>query len=420
MHILVLGGGGREHALVKALKRAPRVKQVSCAPGNPGIAQEATCYLTDPNDMRTAVELAKRIKPDLVVIGPEAPLAAGVSDALRQQQFHVFGPSQVASQLEISKVFSKEFMLKHNIPTAQSLVCTNAAEVEAAAEEKFKAPWVVKADGLAAGKGVRICENKVELKKCLHDFFEAKTLGKATQKVLLEEHLEGEELSLMLLVSGGKYVVLPVSQDHKRLNEKDKGPNTGGMGAFAPVKHWGKHLKKLEELIIIPTIEGLKKDKIDYRGVLYIGVMMTKSGPFVLEYNVRFGDPEAQVLLPLLDGNWAEVFLKVAKGELPTLKWKKQAAVCVVIAAPGYPDTPQKGLRITIDRKIAKCEDTHYILHAGTIAHNGYFTAGGRVLNVVGIDKTVAAARKKAYQMIKGVLFEGMHFRKDIASSEKD
>ncbi|MDZ4678146.1 MAG: phosphoribosylamine--glycine ligase [Oligoflexia bacterium] len=420
MNILVLGGGGREHALVKALKHSPKVKQVSCAPGNPGISLDATCYLTDPNDLRTALDLAKRIKPDLIVIGPEAPLAAGVSDALRNQRFNVFGPSLAASRLETSKVFSKEFMLKHKIPTANAVICTTALEVEAAAAEKFQAPWVVKADGLASGKGVRICESQVELKKCLHDFFETKTLGKAAQKVLLEEHLKGEELSLMLLIAGGKYVLLPVSQDHKRLHDKNKGPNTGGMGAFAPVKQWSKHLKKLEEKIIIPTLEGLKADKIDYRGVLYIGVMMTKAGPFVLEYNVRFGDPEAQVLLPLLDGNWAEVFLKVANGEIPKLKWKNQAAVCVVITAPGYPDTPQKNIRFTIDKKIVKPDESRYLLHASTIANNGYLTAGGRVLNAIGIDKTVAAARKKAYQIIKSVQFEGMHFRKDIAEKTKD
>jgi phosphoribosylamine--glycine ligase len=415
MHILVLGGGAREHAIIRALKSSKKVKQLSCAPGNPGIGQEASCLLTDPNDMRKVVEVAKRLKPDLVVIGPEAPLAAGVSDALRIHDFVVFGPSQKAAQLETSKVFSKEFLNRHQILTAKSFVCSSVDDA-LVASQKISAPWVIKADGLAGGKGVRICANETELKKCLTDFFEKKVLGKATTRVLVEEFIEGEELSCMLLVSGAEYQVLPLSRDHKRLNDGNEGPNTGGMGAFAPVKQTPKLLKVIEEKVIKPTLAGLKKDGIDYRGVLYIGLMMKGDEPFVLEYNVRFGDPEAQVLLPLLDGDWSHVFNEVARGKMPKLKWKAMSAVCVVVTTEGYPDAPKKGVRITIDTKIAKQSESNYILHASTMSHHGYLTNGGRILSAVGVDKSLAVARKKAYQILAGVEFVGMHFRKDIAS----
>jgi phosphoribosylamine--glycine ligase len=418
MNILVLGGGGREHAIIKALKKSKQVKTLSCAPGNPGIGQIASCLLTDPDNPQKVLEVAKRLKPDLVVIGPEAPLAKGVSDALRIHDFLVFGPSQKASQLETSKVFSKEFLEKHNIPTAKYVVCENAEAVFAAALN-FSAPWVIKADGLAAGKGVRICRDEGELKKCVSDFFEKKSLGKAAQRVLVEEFIDGEEISLMLLIAGGKYQLLPISRDHKRLLDNNEGPNTGGMGAFAPVKQTEKFLKVLEDIIVKPTIAGLAKDQIDYRGVLYIGVMIKDGKPYVLEFNCRFGDPEAQVLLPLLDGDWAQVFKDVAGGKMPKLKWKSESAVCVVVASPGYPESPQKSLRITIDTDISKNEVDHYLLHASTMSHNGYLTNGGRVLSAVGIDKTLAGARKKAYKILAGVEFEGMHYRKDIAEIKK-
>ncbi len=414
MHILVLGGGGREHAIVKALKLSPKLKHISCAPGNPGIAQEATCYLTDPTDVRKVLDLAQRIKPDLTVIGPEGPLAAGTADVLRRYDFLVFGPSREAAQIEKSKVFSKKFMEKHGIPTAPAKVCGSAEEVMQATAE-FSKPWVLKADGLASGKGVSICKDEVELKSAIIEFFEKKTFGAAAQKVLVEKYIEGNELSVMALVSGGKYELLPVSQDYKRLLDGGKGPNTGGMGAYAPVKNGSKVLKKIEEKIIIPTVEGLKKDGLEYRGVLYFGIMMEGSEPYLLEYNVRFGDPEAQVLMPLLDGQWADVLSAVAAGKLPKLKWKRQAAVCVVIAAPGYPEHPKKGIRIQIDRKLCSSSSSNYILHASTASHRGYFTNGGRVLNAVGIDKSLKTARKKAYDIIKGVEMLESHYRKDIA-----
>lgn len=414
MHVLVLGGGGREHALVKVLKASSKVKHVSCAPGNPGIAQEATCYLTDPSDTLAVAQLAKRLNPDVVVIGPEAPLAAGVADRLRVTGFQVFGPSKDAARLETSKVFSKDFMTKHQIPTAQYVVCKTKEEVEAACT-KFQAPWVIKADGLAAGKGVRICQNEGELKKCLEDFFDKKILGAASHQVVVEEFLAGEEISVLALVAGDKYTILPVAQDYKRLQEKNKGPNTGGMGAYAPVKTKPTLIKKIESTIIEPTLKGLKADRMDYRGVLYFGIMFKGGQPWLLEYNVRFGDPEAQVILPLLSGCWGSAFLSVAQGKIPKLTWKKGAAVCVVIAADGYPDHPIKGKAVKIDTKIAKLSESQQILHASTASHRGYISNGGRVLNMVAYDKTLPVARKKAYDLIKAITFDNMQFRKDIA-----
>jgi len=418
MHILVLGGGAREHALVRALKKSPKVKKLSCAHGNPGISLEATCYLTDPNDSRRVIELTNRIKPDLVIVGPEVPLAAGVSDALRNSHIAVFGPSQSAARLETSKVFSKQFMTKNNIPTARAIVCSSKEEM-LEAQKQFTPPFVVKADGLAAGKGVCICVDEKEFEKCADDFFVKKILGAAASQVLVEEFADGEELSLMLLVADGNYTLLPVSQDHKKLLDKDEGPNTGGMGAFAPVKKWAKSLAKLESSIVKPTLKGLAKENIGYRGILYIGVIMTKAGPLVLEYNVRFGDPEAQVLLPLLKGDWAQVFFDVAEGKIPKLTWSKDSAVCVVLSTAGYPEHPKKGVKILIDRDLLKTDDQQYLLHGSTASYQGLYTNGGRALSVVGIAKTTELARKKAYNLIKAVEFEGMHFRKDIAVEKK-
>jgi phosphoribosylamine--glycine ligase len=304
-------------------------------------------------------------------------------------------------------------MQRNKVPTAKAIVCASKTEMLEAGQ-KFEKPVVVKADGLAAGKGVRICKDQTEFEKCATEFFDKKILGDAASKVIVEEFIKGEELSLMILLADGKYSLLPVSQDHKKLLDKDEGPNTGGMGAFAPVKKWTKNLKKLEDTIIAPTLEGMAKENLPYRGVLYIGIIVGPDGPSVLEYNVRFGDPEAQVLLPLLKDDWAEVFFKVAQGQMPKLTWKKDAAVCVVLASPGYPDHPQKGIKIIIDRDLLKSGEHHYLLHGATASYNGLYTNGGRALSSVAVDKTVAEARKKAYQVIKAVTFEGMHYRKDI------
>ncbi|MBK9294325.1 MAG: phosphoribosylamine--glycine ligase [Oligoflexia bacterium] len=422
MNILVLGGGGREHAIIKALKTSKKVKNLSCAPGNPGIARDAACHIADPTDMRTVIDLAKRIKPDLVIIGPEAPLASGVADALRRFEYKVVGPNQKEAQLESSKIFAKEFMQKYSIPTANYKV-VNSKDEMVLAQTSFSGPWVVKADGLAGGKGVRICENDSEFKKAATDFFEKKVLQEASNKVILEEFIQGQELSVLLLVSGDKYQILPFAQDYKKLHDENKGPNTGGMGAYAPVKSWGKILKKVEEKIIKPTMKGFNESHFDYRGILYIGLMIKDGEPYVLEYNVRFGDPEAQVIMPLLQGDWVDVFKQIADGKMPKLNWNKNSAVCVVVAAPGYPDNPQKGLRVFIDKEILKQTNKEkYFLHAGTASHNGYITSGGRVLNCIGIDKTVTQARAKAYEIVKGVILNGLQVRNDIAkevSSEK-
>lgn len=412
MHILVLGGGGREHAIIKALKESKKVTAISCSPGNPGIGLLARTYLSDPVDKRAVVDLAKRIKPDLVIVGPEAPLAAGVTDALRQNGFLVFGPSQTAAQLETSKVFSKNFLIRHSIPTAKARVCANKDEAIAAKTE-FGIPCVVKVEGLASGKGVYICNSESEFEKAINDIFESKAFGNAGERILVEEFLVGEEVSCTLLVSGEKYSLLPFTKDHKRLKENDEGPNTGGMGAFTPVKLKPEIIKKIENSVIKPTIAGLKKDYVDYVGILYIGLMISKDDPKVLEFNVRFGDPEAQVILPLLKGDWAQVFMDAAQGKVGPLKWNPLSGICVVMAAFGYPGPPRRGQKIAFDPKYNHSKGA-YILHAGTATHRGYVTAGGRVLNVVGIDKSFTIARRKAYEVVNTVYFPEAQVRKDI------
>jgi len=410
MHVLVLGSGGREHAIIRSLSHSPRVGKISCAPGNPGIAHEATIYKLNITEPRLVSGLVHELGADLVVIGPEAPLASGVADFLRSEGTAVFGPSQRAAQLESSKVFSKEFMQRWHLPTARFFVCRSVDEVMAHSE-KFKAPWVIKADGLAAGKGVRICKLKEELQKAAFDFMEAKIFGESGSQVVFEEFLPGEEVSVLSVVSGGTYAVMPFAQDYKKLGDGDKGPNTGGMGAYAPVKKWEPYRHLIESQVVEPTVRGLKNEGIDFRGILYCGVMMVQGQPLILEYNVRFGDPEAQVLLPLLDEDWFEIFNNVAHGEaVPPLKWKNDFHVCVVGAAPGYPDNPLKNIIIHgLEHKMKN------VLHAGTGHATGHIVAhGGRVLNFLGTASTLHGAREQAYAALKKVHFEGMQVRTDI------
>ncbi len=414
-NILVLGGGGREHAIVKAIKNSKNITHISCAPGNPGIAKDASCHLTDPTDMRSVLDLVKRIKPDLVVVGPEAPLAAGIVDTLKRFDVRVFGPGQRSAQLESSKVFAKNFMGRHNLPTAKFVICTNLEEMMRA-REHFPDVCVVKADGLASGKGVYICKTAEDYTQAAKDLFENKILGKASEKVLIEEFIQGEEMSVLALIADGKFELLPIAQDYKRLQDGDLGPNTGGMGSYAPVKVNAKSLSAIVEKVIEPTLKGMVEEKLDYRGVLYFGLMIKDGEPVILEYNVRFGDPEAQVILPLLNGDWAEVFTQISEGKVPKLKWTTDSAVCVVIASPGYPENPKKGLRILLDREIIKSIGPDlYFLHAGTASHNGYITSGGRVLNVVSVGKKMNQARQKAYELVPGAIIEGMLTRSDIA-----
>ncbi|MGE0525738.1 MAG: phosphoribosylamine--glycine ligase [Bdellovibrionales bacterium] len=413
MRFLVLGQGGREHALVRALKYSPSVTEIHAAPGSDGISQDALCHKIDLNDSKAVDQFVKRYQFDCVVIGPESYLVQGLSDQLRALGIPVVGPSQTAAQLEGSKIFSKEFMMNAGVPTADyATVDTVADTLKSAA--KFRPPYVLKADGLAAGKGVFLCATLAELKAAAESLFEAQTLGAAGRRALLEQYQEGYELSHLILTNGSQFEPLPLAQDHKRLRDGDDGPNTGGMGVVAPLRVPDELRAQIDQRIVRPTLRHLEGSGLLYRGVLYIGVMVTPQGPTVLEYNVRFGDPEAQVILPLLDGDWGFTFAKLAKGELMPLKWKTMHLAGVVLAAPGYPDNPEQG--VVIEGDLGLQTASSYFLHAGTAksASGEWVTAGGRVLNAIGIGSSREEAVHVAYEQVKKVTWRGMQVRKDI------
>lgn len=413
MKVLVIGQGGREHAMIRALSLSPSVTDISCIPGSDGISREAVCHKIDLKDSEKILNYVKKTGVQLVVFGPEQPLADGLSDFLRAHDVLVFGPSQQAAQFESSKAFCKDFLVRHKIPTAKSFLVSSIQETLEHAKA-FSAPYVLKADGLAAGKGVVIAPTLDELKHSAENFFVKKTLGEASSKALLEEFMDGWEMSFLILTNSQDYAPLPLAQDHKRLQDKNKGPNTGGMGAVAPIEIDDALQAQIRDRIMKPIMSGLQKDNIKYIGVLYVGLMITKEGPKVVEFNVRFGDPEAQVILPLLDGDWAQVFLEMAKGNVPPLKWKSNVqTACVVIAAEGYPDHPVKD--VTISGDLERQTASSYFLHAGTRAQgDAWVTNGGRVLNSIGIGSTREEALKHAYALIDFCKWSGMQFRRDI------
>ena len=412
LKILVVGSGGREHALVRAVATSPLVENVYCWPGNGGILKQAVAVPVPNGELTELVSWAKKTNIDLVVIGPENELVAGLSNLLRAAGIKVFGPSQEAAQLEGSKIFAKNFMNEFLIPTARSEVVSSVKEALHAAQ-KFTPPYVLKADGLAAGKGVFICSDLDELRSAAQDLFENRKLGEAGRTALLEENLPGEELSVLVLTNGKDYQILPYTRDHKRLKEGQTGPNTGGMGVVGPIQVEERLAKLIENQIVAPSIAGINKKDFLYRGVLFIGVMVVNGEPKVLEYNVRFGDPETQVLMPLLDGDWAAVFCKIAEGNVPDLNWLVQHVVCVVVAAKGYPEIPVKGVPIEGD---VVSENKHqYVLHAGTIEKEGaFYVNGGRVLNCVGIGETLDRALAQAYHRLSQINWPGMQYRRDI------
>lgn len=413
MKVLVIGQGGREHALIRALSLSPTVSEIHCIPGSDGIARESICHSIDLKDFEKTGSFIKKNGIELVIFGPEQPLADGLSDYIRNLNIPVFGPNQQSAQFESSKAFCKNFLNKHKIPTAKSFKVTTVEETLIAAKN-FKPPFVLKADGLAAGKGVVICETEAELKSHAESFFIKKSLGPASESALLEEFMKGWELSYLILTNGEDYAPLPLAQDHKRLLEKDRGPNTGGMGTVAPLLIDENLHTQIKNKILRPIVEGIKKDNMNYRGVLFIGLMITPEGPKVLEFNVRFGDPEAQVLLPLLDGDWARVFLEIANGKVPQLKWKKNIHLaCVVLAAEGYPESPVKN--VVINGNPTRQTASSYFLHAGTkAAGDGWTTNGGRVLNAIGIGSNREEALKHAYALVEYGKWNGMQFRRDI------
>lgn len=415
MRFLVLGQGGREHAIVRALKYSPSVSEVHACPGSDGISQEAICHKIDLSDAKAFEAFVKRHQFDCVVIGPENYLVQGLSDLIRSWGVDVVGPSQIAAQLEGSKIFSKEFMIRANVPTSAYEIVDNVAATLRAAQ-KFTPPYVLKADGLAAGKGVFVCATLPELKTAAEDLFEKKILGVAGRSALLEQFQEGYELSYLILTNGVTHEALPVAQDHKRLSDGDEGPNTGGMGVVGPMMIDAGLRERIEKEIVIPSVRNLQGAGLLYRGVLYVGIMVTPKGPTVIEYNCRFGDPEAQIILPLLDGDWGYTFSRLAKGEMDKLAWKNLQMACVVLAAPGYPENPEKN--VVIEGDLGQQTSSSYFLHAGTAkSENGqWVTSGGRVLNAIGMGSSRADALKAAYAQAKHATWKGIRMRTDIGA----
>jgi len=421
--VLVVGGGGREHAIVRALLRSPQSPEVLCAPGNAGIARHARCFDVAAEDVDGLFRLARDEEVHLTVVGPEAPLVAGLVDRLQDEGLLAFGPSQAAARLEGSKAFAKEVMGEAGVPTASHVVLDS---MEGAEREIASAsyPLVLKADGLAAGKGVVIAGSAGEAREALQAFFVERKFGDAAAQVILEEHLEGEELSLLALCDGENVVPMAPARDFKRIGEGDAGPNTGGMGSFSPVPDFDpERCREIADQVHKPVVDALKRRGSPYFGVLYAGLMLTAAGPKVLEFNCRFGDPETQAVLPRLRSDFLETLeSSITEGGLGDTEfaWSEDWAVTVVMASAGYPASSSKGDVIS-GLKEAEAQRGVEITHAGTAQSDGeIITAGGRVLNVTGLGPTPEAARSAAYAAIDEISFQGAQVRRDIASGVTD
>lgn len=418
MKVLVIGGGGREHALVWAIARSPRVKEVVCAPGNGGIAALARCVPVNQKDLDDLVRVVIAEQPDLTVVGPEVPLSLGLVDELSRRGMRVFGPTQRAAMLETSKVFAKEFMQRHHLPTAHYAVCSSVDELPDALAH-FHAPVVVKADGLAAGKGVVICDSKQEAEAVARQMLTGQLLGAAQRQVVLEEFLTGDEISWLVIADGSHVLPLVAAQDHKRIGEGDTGLNTGGMGAYSTETLVAPEMRDwLVHHIAQPVIDGMVAEGAPFRGVLYCGLMMTARGPMLLEFNTRFGDPETEAILPRLhDCELLKAMEAAVDGTLDKieLQWRREPAVTVIAASEGYPGSVQTGLPITgLDD--ASTTEGVTVFHAGTALRNGELvTAGGRVLAVTAVAETLQLACDRAYEALQKIHFNGIYFRRDIA-----
>lgn len=418
MRILVIGSGGREHALTWKLAQSPRVQHIFVAPGNGGTAQIAENVDIRDDDIAALVNFAKERAVNLVIPGPELPLTLGIADACADAGIACFGPSKAAARLEGSKTFAKEVMEAAGVPTAAYQTFA-ALESALAYADKLGGPMVVKADGLAAGKGVMVCDTPEQAKEALNEILAEQRFGDAGASVLIEERLMGEEASFLAFCDGRHVALMPSSQDHKPAYDGDKGPNTGGMGAYSPAPVLPPEMyEQVADRVIRPVVDYLASQGAPFVGVLYAGLMMTAEGPKVLEYNVRFGDPECQPLLMRLDSDLAEIMLACARGELDKtpVRWKDETALCVVMAAEGYPGGYAKGMEIT-DIADAEALDGLKVFHAGTKLENGkVFSSGGRVLGVTALAKDLAAARDLAYQGVERINFPQSHYRKDIGA----
>jgi len=417
---LVIGSGGREHTIAWKLRQSPLVDSLYCAPGNPGTASIATNVPVGSDDIEALLDFARSEEIDLTMVGPEAPLADGIVDAFEEAGLMAAGPSRAAAQLEGSKVFAKDFMARHHIPTAEYEVYDDDDDAELdLRQRRFKFPVVLKADGLAAGKGVIICADLAEAIDALNSIMRERDFGSAGHRLVIEEFLRGEEASFMVFTDGIRILPMVPSQDHKAAYERDLGPNTGGMGAYSTDNILSQDLKEeVLDTIIEPTIRGMAAEGNPYRGILYAGLMLTSRGPKVLEFNVRFGDPETQAVLPRLKSDLFEILHGVAKGDLSgqTAEWAKEAVVCVVLASEGYPGHYDKGFEISGLDLASEIEDT-IIFHAGTSASGDrVVTNGGRVLGVTAQAPSLEAAIMQAYEGVNKISFEGKYYRRDIAA----
>ena len=424
MKVLVVGQGGREHALAWKLARSESVTDVYCAPGNAGIAEDATCVDIAPADISALVSFAKDTPIDLTVVGPEAPLVDGLVDAFNEAGLSAFGPSAAAAALEGSKAYAKEIMHRGNVPTADSTVFEDIADARHFLQEREDQAWVVKADGLAAGKGVLMCATRIEALEAAEGMLVDDDFGPAGARILIEDSLVGEEASILALVDGNTIVSLEASQDHKRAGDEDTGPNTGGMGAYSPAPLvTADLLAEIEEKILVPTVHAMKLANTPFRGLLYAGLMITRQGPKVLEYNVRFGDPEAQPVLMRLKSDLGLALMAAAEGRLDEfgpLEWDPRPAVCVVMASDGYPGSYETGHPIRGIEEANALPDVQ-VFHAGTTTSDGeVLSNGGRVLGVTALGDHLADAKRRAYEAVRCIRWDGAWCRKDISDKARE
>ncbi len=417
MNVLVIGGGGREHALVWKIHRSKKVKNIYAAPGNPGIGKIATCVNILPTDINGLVRFAKEKNIDLTVVGPEVPLALGVVDEFNKNGLKIFGPTKGASRIESDKAFARNLLAQYGIPSPRFQIYDSTSQALKYLKTTNKFPVVIKAAGLASGKGVFIVSNKNEYEKIVDEILVQHKLGEAGKRIVVEEFLTGQECSVFALTDGLRVVYLPSAQDHKRLYDRNRGPNTGGMGAYSPYPTSRLVTNVIQQVIILPTILVMHDKGIPYKGVLYAGLIITASGPKVLEFNCRFGDPETQAMMPLIENDITDLFLAVVEGNFQDLQIKQKNlwSICVVLVSAGYPYDYKIGEEIQYKEQL---DSNTLLFHAGTKVEDGKLvTAGGRVLNVVCAADNLRFAKQKAYDEIKKIHFNGMFYRKDIGSS---